>query len=141
MRKMCRELSVLFCIAVFFLCGCQVAEGGRLPKGFDEQQVREKAELAVNWFNEQEYEKIIGAGSVEFKELYSEEDIAEEGTDRLKKCGAFREIEKTAVISETSYKSGEGYGGLVLIGAYENGKIEFRILFDEEMNIVQFLLR
>ena len=30
------------------------------------------------------------------------------------------------------------YGGLVLVGAYENGKIEFRILFDEEMDVIQF---
>ena len=118
------------------LCGCQVAEGGRLPEGFEEEKVREKAECVVGWFNEQEYGKIIEAGSEELKELYSEEDIGSEGKDRLKKCGAFRKIEKTAMISEKNYRTGEAYGGLVLVGAYENGKIEFRILFDEEMDVI-----
>ena len=108
---------------------------------FEEEKVREKAECVGGWFNEQEYWKIIEAGSEELKELYSKEDIGSEGKDRLKKCGAFRKIEKTAVISEKNYRTGEAYGGLVLVGAYENGKIEFRILFDEEMDVIQFLLR
>lgn len=38
----------------------------------------------MGWFNEQEYGKIIEAGSEELKELYSEEDIGSEGKDRLK---------------------------------------------------------
>ena len=44
-------------------------------------------------------------------------------------------------IRDRNYRTGEAYGGLVLVGAYENGKIEFRILFDEEMDVIQFLLR
>ena len=120
-KKRYRTLWLLFCSAAMVLCGCQVAEGGRLPEGFEEEKVREKAECVVGWFNE--------------------EDIGSEGKDRLKKCGAFRKIEKTAVISEKNYRTGEAYGGLVLVGAYENGKIEFRILFDEEMDVIQFLLR
>ena len=54
---------------------------------------------------------------------------------------SFPENRETAVISEKNYRTGEAYGGLVLVGAYENGKIEFRILFDEEMDVIQFLLR
>ncbi len=136
-----RKLVWIICLAAFWMCGCQVTEGGKLPEGFDEEAVREKAELIVGWFNAQEYEKIIEEGDDDLKKINSAKDIEKEGNIRLKKCGDFRKIEKTAIISETDYESKNAYGGLVLIGDYENGKIEFRIFFDEEMRIVSFLLR
>ena len=60
-KKRYRTLWLLFCSAAMVLCGCQVAEGGRLPEGFEEEKVREKAECVGGWFNEQEYGKIIEA--------------------------------------------------------------------------------
>lgn len=136
-----KRLVWIICTAVCFLCGCQVTEGGKLPEGFDEKEVREKAECIVGWFNAQEYDKIIEAGDEDLKKLHSAEDIEKEGKNRLEKCGTFQKIEKTAIVSETDRESGKTYGGLVLIGAYENGKIEFQIFFDEEMRMIQFLIR
>lgn len=33
------------------------------------------------------------------------------------------------------------YGGVVMIGDYEDGKIQFTIAFDEDMKLVQFLIK
>lgn len=62
-----KRLVWIICTAVCFLCGCQVTEGGKLPEGFDEKEVREKAECIVGWFNAQEYDKIIEAGDEDLK--------------------------------------------------------------------------
>ena len=69
------------------------------------------------------------------------EDFAEACDPYLDEKGEFEEIEKTAVLGNTDKTTGDEYGGVIMVGAYENGKLQFTIGFNEEMEMVQFYIR
>ena len=132
-------ISMLLVAAVLFLTAC--SGGSKLSEKFDEETVKAEAMKAVEFFNERDYASILAMGSEEFKEALSEDAFAQAGDPYLDKCGTFMEITKTTVLGNTNKETGEEYGGVVMVGKYEDGKIQFVISFDEEMKMVQFVIR
>ena len=112
----------------------------KLSDTFDEETVKEEAMKAIGYFNEKDYQSIIDMGSEELKGITVEE-FAKASDPYLDKCGTFKEITKTIVAGSKDSKTGNEYGGVVMIGEYEDGKIQFTIGFDEEMKLVQFLIK
>lgn len=120
------------------LAGCGQA---KLPAGFEEEEIRENAMKAIEHFNERDYESIIEMGSGELKNSITEEQFAEASDPYLDKRGEFQEIVKEVFAGNTDKKTGESYGGVVMIGEYEEGRIQFTIGFNEDMELVQFLIK
>ena len=85
----------------------------KLSDKFDEETVKEEAMKSVELFNERDYQAIIDMGD-----------------DRLKES-----------ITAEQFAQASDYGGVVMIGDYEDGKIQFTIAFDEDMKLVQFLIK
>lgn len=54
---------------------------------------------------------------------------------------AFQEIVKTIVVGNVDQETQQAFGGVVMIGSYEEGTIQFTIAFDEDMKLVQFIIR
>jgi hypothetical protein len=123
-----------------FLVGCS-GPGSKLPDSFDEETVKSEAMKAVELFNARDYQSVIDMGDDNMKAAITEEVFAEQGNPYLDKNGAFQEIEKTVVLGSTDKNTGAEYGGVVMIGEYENGKIQFTISFDVDMKLVQFVIR
>lgn len=138
MRKITAAM-LLVLTAVMLLTGC--AKGAKLSDKFDEETVKAEAMKAVEYFNERDYASILAMGSEEFKKALTEEAFAQAVDPYLDKNGAFMKITKTAVLGNKDEETGEEYGGVVMVGKYENGKIQFVISFDEEMKLVQFVIR
>lgn len=138
MKKMTRGLVMLGMLAVVFLTGCSQ---NKLSDKFDEATVKEEAEKAVGLFNERDYQAIIDMGDENLKNSITVEQFAEASDPYLDKCGEFQEIGKTVVLGSTNKETGMEYGGVVMIGNYEDGKIQFTIGFDEDMKLVQFLIK
>ncbi len=113
----------------------------KLSDTFDEETIKEEAMKAIAYFNEKDYQSIIDMGSEELKEGITAEDFSKASDPYLDKCGTFKEITKTVVAGNKDSKTGKEYGGVVMIGEYEDGKIQFTIAFDEEMKLVQFLIK
>ncbi|MCI6005717.1 MAG: DUF3887 domain-containing protein [Blautia sp.] len=124
--------------AVFCLAGCGTA---KLPDGFDEDRIRESSMEAIGYFNEKDYESLINMGNEQFKDAITEEQFADACDPYLDKNGAFKEITKEVFAGNTDKKTGESYGGVVMVGEYEDGKIQFTIAFDENMELVQFYIK
>ena len=135
MRKITAAM-LLVLTAVMLLTGC--AKGAKLSDKFDEETVKAEAMKAVEYFNERNYASILAMGSEEFKKALTEEAFAQAVDPYLDKNGAFMKITKTAILGNKDEETGEEYGG---VGKYENGKIQFVISFDEEMKLVQFVIR
>lgn len=122
------------------LTGCQ-SKDTELSDKFDEETVKSEAMKAIELFNERDYEGIREMGTEEFKEILSVEGYQEQCDPFLDKRGEFKEIEKTVVMGSKDKKSGADYAGIVMVGAYEDGKIQFSIGFDEDMKLIQFLIK
>lgn len=129
-------LSMVMCL----LTGCQPASS-ELPEGFDEERVEEEARRSIGYFNEKDYQSILNMGCREFQEVMTEEEFAEQCDPMREKRGTFREIIKTVFYGVKDQKDGKEYGGAVLVGDYEEGRISFYITFDEDMKLAEWMIR
>ena len=120
------------------LTGCGKA---KLPEGFEEAAVKEKAEQSIELFNARDYEALWEMGSDELKESITAEQFAQACDPYLDKCGAFEEISKSVVMGGTDKNAGIDYAGAVMVGDYEDGKIQFTVAFDQNMEMIQFLIK
>jgi hypothetical protein len=113
----------------------------KLPDSFDEETVKAEAMKSIDYFNQRDYQSILDMGSDELKDSITAEEFAKASDPYLDKCGEYQEISKTVVVGSTDKKTGKEYGGVVMIGKYADGKIQFTIAFDEDMKLVQFLIK
>lgn len=127
-------------MVISLLTACQPA-GSKFPDSFEEEMVEEEALQSIGYFNEYDYQSILDMGSPEFQEAITAEEFAEQCDAMLDKRGEFREIKKTVFLGRKDEKEGVEYGGIVLVGDYENGRITFHIAFDENMELIQFLVQ
>lgn len=125
-------------LAAVMLTGCGKA---KLPEGFEEAAVKEMAEQSIELFNARDYEALWEMGSDELKESITAEQFAQACDPYLDKCGAFEEISKSVVMGGTDKNAGIDYAGAVMVGDYEDGKIQFTIAFDQNMEMIQFLIK
>lgn len=140
MRMNLKKVKVFIAAACMLgmLSGCGNA---KIPAGFKEEEIRKNAMEAIGYFNDRNYESIIEMGSEELKNSITEEQFAAAGDPYLDKRGSFQEIVKEVFAGNTDKKTGESYGGVVMIGEYEEGRIQFTIGFNEDMELVQFLIK
>lgn len=121
------------------LLGC--ASQNALSEKFDEDTVKAACEESIGYFNERNYQAIIDMGNQEMKDAITAESFAEQCDPMLDKCGKFNKIEKMEVMGSKDEKAGAEYGGAVAVGAYADGSIQFTIGFDEDMQLVQFIVK
>ncbi len=125
-------------MAAVFTAGCGQA---KLPEGFSEAEVKAEAEKSIALFNERDYEGIRQMGSEELKAGITEEQFATACDPYLDKCGKFEEITKTVFAGGHDKNSDIDYATAVMVGEYEDGKIQFTVSFDEDMELIQFLIK
>ena len=138
MMKKAGIFTAIAVLAAVFTAGCGQA---KLPESFSEEEVKKEAEKSIALFNERDYAGLIEMGSEELKAGITEEQFAEAGNPYLDKCGEFEEITKTVFAGGHDKNSGIDYATAVMIGEYENGKIQFTVSFDEDMEMIQFLIK
>jgi hypothetical protein len=138
MKKFMKKLIFTGITAVFFLTGCAQSQ---LPEQFDEETVKEEAMKAVELFNKRDYQSILDMGVDELKKSLTAEQFAQVSDPYLDKCGDFQEIEKTVTVGSENKQTGKQFGGVVMIGKYADGKIQFTIAFDENMKLAQFYIQ
>ena len=138
MKKFMKKLIFTGITAVFFLTGCAQSQ---LPEQFDEETVKEEAMKAVELFNKRDYQSILDMGVDELKKSLTAEQFAQVSDPYRDKCGDFQEIEKTVTVGSENKQTGKQFGGVVMIGKYADGKIQFTIAFDENMKLAQFYIQ
>ena len=125
-------------IGALLLTGCAQQE---LSEQFDEETVEAQALKCVELFNEKDYQTLIDMGDETLQNAITEEKFAEASDPYLEKCGTFSEIEKTIIFGSSNKSTNMEYACVVMIGNYENGKIQFTISFDQDMKLVQFVIK
>lgn len=117
-------------------CGAQ-----SLPDKFDEDTVKAEAEKAIGYFNGRDYQSILDMGNDAFQDAITLDSFETQSNPYLDKCGEYQEIAKTIVLGNVDKATEKQYGGVVMVGKYENGTIQFTIGFDEDMKLVQFFIK
>ncbi len=138
MRKKRVIMIAMLCMMMLILTACSAQP---LPEQFEEDTVKESAEQAIGFFNEQDYQSILGMSSAEFQEILTVDEFANQCDPYLEKCGSFKEISKTIFLGDVDKETQAAYGGVVMIGSYEEGTIQFTISFNEDMELTQFIIK
>lgn len=123
-------------ILLLTACGAQ-----SLPEQFDEETVKAEAEKAIGYFNEHDYQSILDMSTDEFQEAITVEEFASQCDPYHERCGEYQGIDKTIVLGNIDKETQKAYGGVVMVGGYEKGTIQFTIGFDEDMKIIQFIIK
>ncbi len=131
-------MIAMLCMMLLILTACSAQP---LPEQFEEDTVKESAEQAIGFFNEQDYQSILGMSSAEFQEILTVDEFANQCDPYLEKCGSFKEISKTIFLGDVDKETQAAYGGVVMIGSYEEGTIQFTISFNEDMELTQFIIK
>lgn len=131
-------MIAMLCMMMLILTACSAQP---LPEQFEEDTVKESAEQAIGFFNEQDYQSILGMSSAEFQEILTVDEFANQCDPYLEKCGSFKEISKTIFLGDVDKETQAAYGGVVMIGSYEEGTIQFTISFNEDMELTQFIIK
>ena len=139
MKKKAGKIAALLMFGAICLAGCVNKEP--LPESFDEAVVKEEAEKTLAFFNERDYQSIIDMGDENMKNSTTTEQFRESCDPLLDEKGEFKEVTKMPIVGNEDKKSGIKYGGAVMTGEYEQGKIEFSVAFNEDMELVQFLVK
>ena len=126
-------IVLVFVLTAFLAVGCT----SRLSDKFDENQVEKQAEKVATLSCTGKISEAYGLLSDLLKAQVTEEQITAgiEGTIELEK------INGTNVSSQKDKDTGTEYALAIVIAKFEEGKAQFTISFDTEMNCVGFYIK
>ena len=117
-------LSICLCLCLLLgISGC----GGEESKevSYDEAEIVKKGEEIINDMNAQDYQAVIDKGDDNLKKSLTSDQLKAGMDQYVLPLGAFKENEQ----HEVTTKDGSIVAGF--ISAYEKGKIQYIISFDE----------
>ena len=125
-------IVLVFVLTAFLAVGCT----SRLSDKFDENQVEKQAEKIATLSCTGKISEAYGLLS----DLLEEQITAGiEGT--IEPLGEFEKINGTNVSSQKDKDTGTEYALAIVIAKFEEGKAQFTISFDTEMNCVGFYIK
>ena len=126
-------IVLVFVLTAFLAVGCT----SRLSDKFDENQVEKVATLSCTGKISEAY----GLLSDLLKAQVTEEQITAGIEGTIEPLGEFEKINGTNVSSQKDKDTGTEYALAIVIAKFEEGKAQFTISFDTEMNCVGFYIK
>jgi len=126
-------IVLMFVLTAFLAVGCT----SRLSDKFDENQVEKIATLSCTGKISEAY----GLLSDLLKAQVTEEQITAGIEGTIEPLGEFEKINGTNVSSQKDKDTGTEYALAIVIAKFEEGKAQFTISFDTEMNCVGFYIK
>ena len=134
-----KTIAFIICIMlIFFTLGCNSPE---LDDAFNEDLVKEQAELVISLINEKDYDNVVELEGEDVKEALSKEVLDKVMTPIIDKCGTFKECNKITVLGHTDKNSSEPIAIAVCQCKYENSSKTYTISFNKEMQIIGFYVK
>lgn len=135
--------KVVFVLGIVLVCSVVTGCSGstKLADSFDEETVKKSAEEAIGLIHSNDYE----AFAEKFEEA-TKASITKDVFDTQIKAvvdakGKFESFEKETIIGQTDKDTGKNYAGIIVIAKYENGKVQYTIGYNEDMKLIQFLIK
>ena len=140
MNKMIKTaLSVVMVLALSM--GMIACAGGKLPEGFDKDEVGSAAEEIVGLATTGDYDSIINALRDDLKSSITADQLKEGWAPLLEKAGAFDSITKTVFSSTKDKTTGEEYAVVQLMAKHENANLIYTLSFDKDLALVGLYLK
>ena len=140
MNKMIKTaLSVVMVLALSV--GMIACAGGKLPEGFDKDEVGSAAEEIVGLATTGDYDSIINALRDDLKSSITADQLKEGWASLFEKAGAFDSITKTVFSSTKDKTTGEEYAVVQVMAKHENANLIYTLSFDKNLALVGLYLK
>lgn len=136
---------MVLCLAAVTVVGALAAGCGenstKLPDCFDEETVKEEAKAAIKLAESDNYKEFIKLFNDQVAGTLTEDSYKTQYLAVVKEKGEFESFGKEVVIGQTDEESGANYAASIVVANYTDGKIQYSVGFDEEMKLIQFLIK
>lgn len=140
MRK--NLLALMFVICICLAGGCSRGSvSTELADCFDEETVEESAKAAITLGESGNYEEFIKLFDDAVAESMTQEVYEKQYLSVVEEKGAFESFSDGVLVGQTDPNTGAHYAGVVLVANYEDGKIQYTIGYNEDMKLIQFLIK
>ena len=140
MNKMIKTaLSVVMVLALSV--GMIACAGGKLPEGFDKDEVGSAAEEIVGLATTGDYDSIINALRDDLKSSITADQLKEGWASLFEKAGAFDCITKTVFSSTKDKTTGEEYAVVQVLAKHANANLIYTLSFDKDLALVGLYLK
>ena len=140
MNKMIKTaLSVVMVLALSV--GMIACAGGKLPEGFDKDEVGSAAEEIVGLATTGDYDSIISALRDDLKSSITADQLKEGWASLFEKAGAFDSITKTVFSSTKDKTTGEEYAVVQVLAKHANANLIYTLSFDKDLALVGLYLK
>lgn len=129
MKKIYKIFLVI--LGLMFITGCGAS---KLSDKYDEEKLKTSAEEIIINLDNEKYDDIIAIMDGTLKEQLPKEKL-EEAWSNFKKLGSYKSISKIVC------REKDGYAVVVAIVEYEEGKIQFTLAYNEDMELSGFYLK
>ena len=132
-------LSVVMVLALSM--GMVACAGGKLPEGFDKDELGSAAEEIVGLATAGDYDSIISALRDDLKSGVTADQLKEGWAPLFEKAGAFDSITKTVFSSTKDKTTSEEYAVVQVMAKHENANLVYTLSFDKNMALVGLFLK
>lgn len=122
-------LALILCVTLLSGCG-----GQKLSSDFDEQQVKDAAENAIQLINAQDSEGLLAICNVEMENALTD-DVLTQIYEAIGEGGAFGEIEEMSVAGSTNQTNNEELAVVVVKANYEIKSFTYTLVFTKQMKL------
>ena len=132
-------LSVVMVLALSM--GMVACAGGKLPEGFDKDELGSSAEEIVGLATTGDYDSIVSALRDDLKSSITADQLKEGWAPIFEKAGAFDSITKTVFSSTKDKTTSEEYAVVQVMAKHENANLVYTLSFDKDIALVGLYLK
>lgn len=136
---------MVLCLAMIIAIGALAAgcgeESTKLPDCFDEETVKEEAKAAIKLAESDNYKEFIKLFNDQVVGTLTEESYQTQYLAVVKEKGEFESFGKEVIIGQTDEDTGANYAASIVVANYTDGQIQYSVGFDEDMKLVQFMIK
>ncbi|OQB23886.1 MAG: hypothetical protein BWY11_01539 [Firmicutes bacterium ADurb.Bin182] len=125
-------------VLAFLLSGCGV---GKLPEGFDETKVTDKAKEIVALLNDKDFEAVTGECREDLRQLLPAGELEKSLSPLIAKLGGFKDYKTVVTAGSKEKETGEDFATVVLVCDYEKGTATYTISMNNELEIIGLYMK
>ena len=129
---------ILLILSLLILTACN---SNKIPEGFTETELNDKAEEIVSLLNENKVDVVYSMFREDVQAMIKLEDLEVIIQDKYNLVGTFNKVSQIAITDTKDPNTSEIYAVVIIVCDHEDGKSTYTLSFNEALEIVGFFIK
>jgi hypothetical protein len=129
---------LILIVSILLLVACS---SNKIPEGFDENELNDKAESIVMLLNDENYSDVYNMFREDIKLLVTLDQIEQVLTTKYEQVGEFEKIKQIAITDTKDPNTSEVFAVVIVVSEHKDGNATYTLSFDEALEIVGFYIK